>query len=216
DPAKLPWHELGIDLVLECTGVFNKRVDLQKHIDAGARHVLLSAPAKGEDVPTIVYGVNHTEHADVLIASCASCTTNCIAPLVEVLGRRIGMRKAALTTLHAYTATQELVDGPNKKFRRGRAGGANFVPSSTGAALATTRALPQYAGKFDGFAVRAPILVGSLADVVLLTSRATSVSEVNAIFSEEARTERYADVLAVTEDPIVSSDVVRQPFAAVV
>jgi glyceraldehyde 3-phosphate dehydrogenase len=216
DPAKLPWHEIGIDLVLECTGTFNKREDLQKHMNAGARHILLSAPTKSEDVPTIVYGVNHTEHPGTLLASCASCTTNCIAPLVEVLGRRIGVRKAALTTLHAYTATQELVDGPNKKFRRGRAAAANFVPSSTGAAIATTRALPKYAGKFDGFAVRAPIVVGSLADVVLLVERATSASEVNSIFSEEAQTERYSGVLAVTTDPIVSSDVVKQPVASLV
>lgn len=141
DPARLPWKELGAELVFECTGSFARREDLQKHIEAGARTVLLSAPAKEEDVGTVVHGVN-VPGRGTQIVSCASCTTNCIAPLIEVVGRRIGFAKALMTTVHAYTATQAMVDGPSKHFRRGRAGAANLVPTSTGAARATTRALP--------------------------------------------------------------------------
>lgn len=215
DPAQLPWRDLNVDIVFECTGVFNKRPDLQKHVQAGAKYVLLSAPTKTDDVPILVYGVNTMEQGTQII-SCASCTTNCIAPVVEVMGRRIGIKKAIMTTIHAYTATQSVVDSPNKKMRRGRAAAANFVPSSTGAAIATTKALPQYQGKFDGVAVRAPIPVGSLADVVFVTERPTSVPEVNAIFTEEAKSERYRGILNVTTDPIVSSDVIQQPAASLV
>lgn len=215
DPARLPWRDLGVELVFECAGVFNTREDLQKHIDAGAKYVILSAPTKSDDVPTVVHGVNKPERGAPII-SCASCTTNCITPVVEVVGRRIGIKKALMTTVHAYTATQSLVDGPNKKTRRGRAAAANFVPSSTGAAVATTRALPQYRGKFDGVAVRAPVPVGSLADIVLLTARPTSVDEVNAIFREEAQSDRYRGILGVTTDPLVSSDIIQEPYASIV
>jgi glyceraldehyde 3-phosphate dehydrogenase len=150
------------------------------------------------------------------IISCASCTTNCITPIVEVIGRRIGFEKAVMTTVHAYTSTQSVVDGPSKRFRRGRAAGANLVPATTGAALATTRALPEYAGRFDGIAVRAPIPVGSIADLTFLTSRKTNVDEINQIFTEEAETKRYAGVLGVSHDPLVSSDIVGDPRASVV
>jgi glyceraldehyde 3-phosphate dehydrogenase (phosphorylating) len=143
--------------------------------------VILSAPARGDEMPTVVHGVSAPDGSTPII-SCASCTTNCIAPAVEVMGRRIGIKKAAMTTVHAYTSTQGLVDGPKNDFRRGRAGAANLVPTSTGAALATTRALPQYAGRFDGLAVRAPVSVGSLADHVFVTARPTSVEEINAVF----------------------------------
>lgn len=139
DPQELPWKELGVGLVFECTGALTRREDLEKHIRAGARIVLLSAPSKGSDVETVVHGVNRPGDTTAVI-SCASCTTNCITPIVEVIGRRIGIKKAVMTTVHAYTASQSLVDGPNKRPRRGRAAGANLVPSSTGAALATTRA----------------------------------------------------------------------------
>ena len=215
DPAQLPWKDLGVDIVFECTGVFTKLDDLKKHLQAGAKHVLLSAPAKGDDVPTVVHGVNSVD-GDVKVFSCASCTTNCITPVVEILGRRIGIKKAIMTTIHAYTASQAIVDAPHKKFRRGRAGAANFVPTTTGAAVATTKALPQYAGKFDGVAVRAPIPVGSIADLVFLMERPTSVEEINKIFSEESQTERYREVLAVSDDPIVSSDIVGNPHASIV
>ncbi len=215
DPARLPWKELGVDIVFECTGVFTRREDLEKHIQAGAQYVILSAPAKGDDVPTVVHGVNNVDGSTRLIA-CASCTTNCITPVIEILGRRIGVKKAIMTTVHAYTASQSIVDGPNKRPERGRAGGANFVPTSTGAAIATTKALPQYAGLFDGIAVRGPVPVGSLADIVVLTSRPTSVDEVNRIFMEEADSDRYCEIVGVTHDPIVSSDVIRDARASII
>lgn len=215
DPADLPWKELGVELVFECTGAHTRREDLEKHIRAGARAVLLSAPAKGEGVETVVHGVNERE-GDSAIISCASCTTNCITPVVEVIGRRIGFRKAVMTTVHAYTSSQSLVDGPSRSFRRGRAAAANLVPAATGAANATTRALPQYAGLFDGVAIRAPVPAGSLADITFLTSRKTTVDEVNRILTEEADSERYAGVLGVSRDPLVSSDIVGDPRASII
>jgi glyceraldehyde 3-phosphate dehydrogenase len=215
DPAALPWKELGVELVFECTGRFTRREDLEKHIRAGARIALLSAPSNGGEVETVVHGANVRQGTSGII-SCASCTTNCITPIVEVIGRRIGFTKAVMTTVHAYTSSQAIVDGPSKRFRRGRAAAANLVPTTTGAALATTRALPQYAGLFDGIALRAPIPSGSIADLTFVTSRATSVEEVNQIFTEEAETDRYAGVLGVSRDPLVSSDIVGDPRASIV
>lgn len=215
DPAQLPWGDLGVDLVLECTGIFTKKPDLEKHIQAGAKRVILSAPAKSEGVTTIVHGVNQPDESDQIV-SCASCTTNCITPVVEVMGRRIGIKKAMMTTIHAYTSTQAIVDGPSKKFRRGRTAAANLVPTTTGAAVATTQVLPQYQNKFDGVAVRAPIPVGSISDIIFVTDKSTSVDEINSIFKEEAGSERYQDILAVSEDPIVSSDIVQDPHASIV
>ncbi|MCH8505051.1 MAG: glyceraldehyde-3-phosphate dehydrogenase [Ectothiorhodospiraceae bacterium] len=215
DPARLPWAELDVELVFDCTGRFTRREELQKHLDAGARRVLLSAPAKGNDVPFVVYGVNEAAD-DEQIISCASCTTNCIAPVIEVVGRRIGLRKAIMTTIHSYTVSQPLVDVPAKKRRRGRAGAINFVPTSTGAAQATTRALPQYEGRFDGVAVRAPVPVGSMEDITVLTERCTSGEEINGIFEEEAASARYQGILGVTRDAIVSSDIIQDPRASIV
>jgi glyceraldehyde 3-phosphate dehydrogenase len=213
DPAHLPWKDLGVGLVFECTGALTRREDLEKHVRAGARIVLLSATS--QEAETIVHGVN-VAGVNSAIISCASCTTNCITPIVEVIGRRIGFEKAAMTTVHAYTSSQSIVDGPRKRFLRGRAGAANLVPTTTGAALATTRALPVYAGRFDGLAIRAPIPVGSIADVTFVTSRKTTVEEVNRIFEEEAETKRYAGVLGVSRDPLVSSDIVGDPRASIV
>ncbi len=215
DPARLPWKELGVDIILECTGVFTRREDLEKHIQAGAQYVILSAPAKSEDVPTVVHGVNNAD-GETRIIACASCTTNCITPVIEILGRRIGIKKAIMTTVHAYTASQSIVDGQNKRPERGRAGAANFVPTSTGAAIATTKALPQYKNLFDGIAVRGPVPVGSLADIVVLTARPTSVEEVNQIFIEEADSDRYCDIVGVTHDPIVSADIIRDARASII
>jgi glyceraldehyde 3-phosphate dehydrogenase len=216
DPAQLPWDELRVDIVFECTGIFTKMEDLQKHIQAGAKFVILSAPAKGEDIGTVVHGVNVLKDKPQII-SCASCTTNCITPVVEVMGRRIGIQKAVMTTVHAYTASQAIVDGPSKKdFRGGRAAAVNLIPASTGAAVATTRALPQYKGKFDGVAVRAPVPVGSIADIVFLTERNTTVEEVNNIFREEAEGEQYRGILGVSEDPLVSSDIIKESRASIV
>jgi glyceraldehyde 3-phosphate dehydrogenase len=175
----------------------------------------LSAPTKDGSVETVVHGANVAQGTQNIV-SCASCTTNCITPIVEIIGRRIGFQKAAMTTVHAYTSSQSIVDGPNRRFRRGRAAGANLVPATTGAALATTRALPEYAGRFDGIAIRAPIPVGSIADLTFLASRRTSVDEVNQILTQEAETERYAGVLGVSRDPLVSSDIVGDPRASIV
>src|SRR5215213_3825143 len=215
DPANLPWRELGVDLVLECTGVFTSAEDLEKHINAGASYVILSAPTKSETVPTVVHGVNNPDGQPQVI-SCASCTTNCITPVIEIAHRRLGVERALMTTVHAYTARQQLVDGPSKSFRRGRAGAANLVPTSTGAAQATTRAVPELTGRFDGVAVRAPIPVGSIADIVFVASRPTTTDEVNDAFRQEAATDRYAGILGVSEDPLVSADIVGDPRAAIV
>lgn len=214
DPAKLPWSDMKVDIVFECTGIFTKAEELRKHVEAGAGKAILSAPAKSE-MATVIPGVNETQ-GDVDVASCGSCTTNAIAPVVEVMGRRIGIHKAIMTTVHAYTISQSIVDGPAKKMRRGRAGAANLVPASTGAAKVTTKALPQHEGKFDGLAIRAPIPVGSIADVTFVTERATSVEEINDIFREEAQSERYRGILGASDDLLVSSDIIKDPRASIV
>ena len=215
DPASLPWKELAVDLVFECTGIFTKEADLKKHITAGAKHVILSAPAKGGDIITVVHGVNNPG-GDRQIISCASCTTNCITPVVEVMHRRVGVAKAIMTTIHAYTSTQAIVDSPAGKVRRGRAGAANLVPTSTGAAIATGKAFPEIEGKFDGVAIRCPVPVGSIADLVFVTSRDVTVEEVNDIFREEASSDKYRGILGVAEDEFVSSDIIGDPRASIV
>ena len=214
-PARLPWKSLNVDIVFECTGALTERDDLEQHIRAGARYVILSAPSRSDDVETIVHGVN-APNGGTAIVSCASCTTNCITPVMEILARRIGVRKAVLTTIHAYTASQAIVDAAKNKPRMGRAGAANIVPATTGAAIATTKALPDYRGRFNGMAVRVPITAGSLADIVAMTSRPTTVEEVNSVFAEEAEGERYRGVLGVTRDPFVSSDIIKDSRASVV
>jgi glyceraldehyde 3-phosphate dehydrogenase len=216
DPVNLPWRRLNVDLVFECTGRFDRRADLSKHLEAGAKRVILSAPPKDDDIPTVVFGVNVYDEKDGPLLSCASCTTNCVAPILEIIGRHFGIQKAMMNTVHAYTASQGLVDGPNHKLRRGRAGAANLVPSTTGAAAATTRALPLLQGRFGGTAVRAPVPICSLSDVVMLTERSTSVEAVNSVFLIEASTERYEGVIGVTEDPVVSSDLIQDPRASII
>ena len=216
DPAKLPWKDLNIDIVIESTGFFTKREDAEKHIHAGARTVVISGPTKSANTPTVVHGVN-TEDGKINIFSCASCTTNSIGPIIEILGRRIGIKKAILNTLHAFTASQMLVDAPSKREpRMGRAAAINLAPASTGAAIAVTKALPQYEGRFDGVAVRAPVPVGSISDVTFISERATSPEEINRILTEESSTERYKSVVAVSNDPLVSTDIIKSPFAAIV
>jgi glyceraldehyde 3-phosphate dehydrogenase (phosphorylating) len=215
DPARLPWRELGIDLVLECTGAFRHEEELRRHLEAGARFVILSAPARTETVATVVPGVNQAPDG-VQVISCASCTTNCITPVVEVLERRIGIERAIMSTVHAYTTSQQLVDGPSKDVRRGRAAGINMVPASTGAARATTRALPALAGRFDGVAIRVPVPVGSIADITMATARPTTAEEINDLFREEAAGERYRGVLAVAEEPMVSTDIIGDARASVI
>jgi glyceraldehyde 3-phosphate dehydrogenase len=216
NPEELPWKENEVELVIESTGLFTLQEDAEKHLAAGANTVVISAPTKSADTPTVVHGVN-TADGKTSVFSCASCTTNNISPVVEVLGRRIGIKKAIMTTVHAYTASQTMVDGPSKKnFRMGRAGAANLVPTTTGAAIATTKALPEYQGKFDGVAIRVPIPVGSISDMTFVTEKPVTVEEVNAILEEEARTDRYKEVLATTNEPIVSSDIVGSSYASTV
>ena len=214
DPARLPWGSLGIDLVFECTGVFRQLPELEKHREAGARMVILSAPPKSEEVPVVVPGVNDAQGAPVF--SCASCTTNCITPVAEVMARRIGVAKAMMTTVHAYTASQGLVDGPASRPERGRAAAVNLVPTGTGAAKATTAVLREYAERFDGLAVRAPVAGGSLADITFLATRPTTVEEINNVFREESLNPRYQRVLSFFEEPVVSSDILGDAHAAVV
>ncbi len=216
DPEQLPWKENNIDIVIESTGFFTNREDAEKHIHAGATNVVISGPTKSKDTPTVVHGVN-TAEGKTAIFSCASCTTNNISPVVEILGRTIGIKKAILNTIHAYTASQTLVDAPSKKNpRMGRAGAINLTPTSTGAAIATTKALPQYEGKFDGVAIRTPVPVGSISDVTFIAERNTSAEEINEILVKEAKTDRYLKVLDVTYEPIVSSDIQQNPYAATV
>lgn len=216
DPANIPWAKAGAEYVIESTGFFTRQEDAAKHIQAGAKTVIISAPAKSKETPQVVHGVN-TAAGGAQIFSCASCTTNCITPVVEIMHRRIGVLKAIMTTVHAYTSTQGLVDGPSKSdVRRGRAAAANFVPTSTGAAVATTTVITDLKGKFDGVAIRGPVPVGSIADIVLVTKRDTTVDEVNQIFREEAASERYQGVLGASDDPLVSSDIIGDSRASVV
>lgn len=215
DPARLPWKELGVRIVLECTGKYTKKEDALRHIEAGAKNVIISAPSKSEGLHTIVYGTS-PKGGEAQIISCASCTTNCITPVVEVMARRIGIKKAVMTSLHAYTSSQSIVDGPNKRFRRGRAAACNFVPATTGAAVATTKVLPQLAGKFNGVAVRGPVPAGSIADIVFVTERNTTVEEINKMFAEESESKRYRGILGITRDEIVSSDIIGDTRASIV
>lgn len=215
DPAELPWDEMNTDVVLECTGIFTSKEDLEKHVKAGAKHVILSAPAKEGDVTTVVHGVNTPEGAPQIL-SCASCTTNCITPVVEVMARRIGIKKATMTTIHAYTSSQKIVDSASKKVRRGRAAAVNLVPTTTGAAVATAKALPELEGRFDGVAVRAPVPVGSIADLVFVTERKTSVDEIKNIFREEAASNRYQGILGASDEELVSTDIIQDPRASIV
>ncbi len=210
----LPWKDIHAEIVIESTGIFTNKADAEKHLSAGAKFVVISGPTK--DTPTVVHGVN-TEDGKVSVFSCASCTTNNISPVIEILGRRLGIKKAILNTTHGYTASQTLIDAPSKKEpRMGRAAGINLAPAATGAAIATTKALPQYAGKFDGIAVRVPVPVGSISDITFIAERPTSIQEINQILIDESKTERYSKVLAVADEPLVSTDIIKSAFAATV
>lgn len=216
EPEKLPWRSMDIDVVMECTGKFTKREDAEKHIQAGAKTVVISGPTKSANTPTVVFGVN-TDDGRVPIFSCGSCTTNSIGPIIEIIGRRLGIKKAILNTVHSFTASQSLVDSPSKReVRMGRSAAINLAPASTGAAIAITKALPAYEGKFDGVAVRTPSAIGSISDITFIASRNTTLAEINSILDEESKTERYHRVLAVTHEPYVSADIIKSTFAAVV
>lgn len=222
DPAKLPWKEMKIDIVVECSGAFNDYAKSKAHLDAGAKRVVISAPAKGEPSEagvtggTILLGLNDDKMAGAQITSNASCTTNAVSPLIAILDEAVGIEKAILNTTHAYTATQAIVDGSAKDdFRRGRAAAINMSPSSTGAAKATTLAYPSLKGKFDGIAVRVPVAAGSLADVTFIAKRPTTVEELNAALKKAAADERWKRVFSVTEEEIVSSDIIGSPYGSI-
>jgi glyceraldehyde 3-phosphate dehydrogenase len=216
DPPALPWRDLDVDVVIESTGRFRSRDDAAKHLEAGARKVIISAPAKDPDA-TVVLGVNFDAYDPAAhdVVSNASCTTNCLAPVVKVLNEAIGIRHGLMTTIHAYTADQRLIDMPHKDLRRARAAALNLVPTSTGAAKAIGLVIPELAGKLNGFAVRAPIPVGSIVDLTVETKRETSAAEVNAMFREAADTVDLAGILRYSEEPLVSTDIVKSPYSAI-
>ncbi|MBP2402257.1 type I glyceraldehyde-3-phosphate dehydrogenase [Streptomyces syringium] len=211
DPANLPWGELGADIVIESTGIFTKKADAAKHLAAGAKKVLISAPAKDEDI-TIVMGVNQDKYdaANHHVISNASCTTNCVAPMAKVLDESFGIVKGMMTTVHAYTNDQRILDFPHSDLRRARAAAENIIPTSTGAAKATALVLPQLKGKLDGIAMRVPVPTGSVTDLVLELDRETSKEEINAAFQKAAEGQ-LKGILEYTEDAIVSSDIVNWP-----
>ncbi len=216
DPAKLPWGELGVDIVIESTGFFTKAADAQKHIDAGAKKVLISAPASDEDI-TIVMGVNDGlyDPAAHHIISNASCTTNCLGPLAKVVNDAFGIERGLMTTIHAYTADQNLQDGPHKDLRRARAAAINMVPTSTGAAKAIGLVLPELKGKLDGYAIRVPVPTGSATDLTVTVSRETTVEEVNAALKAASESDELRGLLTYTDEPIVSSDIVGDPASSI-
>ncbi|MEA2251922.1 MAG: hypothetical protein QOI62_2871 [Solirubrobacteraceae bacterium] len=216
DPAQLPWADLGVDVVLESTGFFTNRDDAAKHLDAGAKKVIISAPAKGEDI-TLVIGVNDDQYdrdAHHVISN-ASCTTNCLAPFAKVAHETVGIKHGLMTTIHAYTADQRLQDAPHSDLRRARAAAVNLVPTSTGAAKAVGLVLPELNGKLHGFAIRAPVITGSVVDLTFEASRETSVDELNQAFKAAAEGP-LKGILKYTEDPIVSSDVISDPHSSIV
>jgi len=222
DPTKLPWKDLNIDLVIEATGVFESFEKAKVHLDAGAKKVVLTAPAKDADGiaggKTVLVGLNDAELKTCNLSSNASCTTNAAYPVIAIMAETIGIQKAVLNTVHAYTNTQTIVDSPVKgsDFRRGRAGAQNIIPSTTGAAIAVTRAFKELEGKFDGIALRVPVVAGSIADITFLAKRKTSVEEVNEIFKKAEKEPRWQGILKTVEEQIVSSDIVAEPYGAII
>jgi glyceraldehyde 3-phosphate dehydrogenase len=219
DPAALPWKELGIDVVVESTGFFTDYEKAKAHLDAGASRVVITAPVK-EDVEglgtTVLMGVNTDRMASCPITSNASCTTNAASPVIAILDGAIGIEKAILSTTHAYTASQSIVDGPSKKdLKEGRAGAMNIVPTSTGSAIAVAQAYPRLAGKFDGISLRVPVIAGSIADITFLAGRATSAEEVNDILRKAALEARWEGIFSTTDEGLVSSDIVGEPCASI-
>jgi glyceraldehyde 3-phosphate dehydrogenase len=217
DPAELGWGDLGVDVVIESTGFFTKRADAAKHLEAGAKKVIISAPAKDEDI-TVVLGVNFDKYDKDShhVISNASCTTNCLAPFAKVVNEAVGIKHGLMTTIHAYTADQRLQDAPHSDLRRARAAAINLVPTSSGAAKAVGLVLPELNGLLHGFAIRAPVPTGSVVDLTFEAKRETSVEEVNGAFKAAADTGDLAGILRYTEDPIVSTDIVKDPFSSIV
>jgi len=214
DPEKLPWTELGIDVVIESTGIFLTKEKARAHIEAGAKKVILSAPGK-DDTPMYILGVNADKYAGEKIISNASCTTNCITPVMKVLEENFGVEKSFMTTIHSYTADQNLVDGPHKDLRRARGAAINIVPTTTGAAKAAFKTIPELEGRFDGLAIRVPTPVVSLSDITAVLKKNTDIEKINAAFREAEETS-LKNILTTTQEPIVSSDLVMNPFSCIV
>lgn len=216
DPEKLPWKKMKIDVVIESTGIFRKHEDAEKHIKAGARKVVISAPAKDEKTSTKVVSVNTLDQIKENIVSNASCTTNSLAPVAKIIHDEYGIEKSAMTTIHSYTADQSIVDGPHKDLRRARAAAQNIVPTTTGAAIATTKTIPDLEKKFDGIAIRVPTVCGSVSDITFVLKKDTTREKVNDLFREKIKQSPYAGIVDITEDPIVSSDIIGNPHSAIV
>jgi glyceraldehyde 3-phosphate dehydrogenase len=216
DPSLLPWKDLNVDVVIESTGHFTSADKLQLHLQAGAKAAVLSAPAKGEGVPTYVISINETNYKGERMINNASCTTNCITPVAKIIDASFGIEKAMMTTIHGYTSDQNLQDGGHKDYRRARAAGLNIVPTSTGATIAASEALPQLKGVFAGLSVRVPVPVGSLSDFTFLLKKDVTVEEVNSILKQESTNPVFKGILAVTEEPIVSSDIIGNSHSSIV
>ncbi|MEK7178196.1 MAG: type I glyceraldehyde-3-phosphate dehydrogenase [Patescibacteria group bacterium] len=218
DPSRLPWKDLSVDIVVESTGVFESYEKASPHLTAGAKRVVITAPAKDEITPTSTPNVGEEFLKLDKITSNASCTTNAATPVMAVMSANPGVKKAILNTIHAYTASQGIVDGPDKKddYRRARAAAQNIVPSTTGAAIAATKALPSLKGKFDGISLRVPVVCGSIMDFTFIAARPTSVEEVNSIFKKAAAEKQWQGILTVTEEPLVSSDIIKNPHGSIV
>lgn len=220
NPGDLPWKYLNIDVVIEASGAFTSFKKAKAHVDAGAKRVVITAPVKDdpadETQATILMGINDDKLKSCVVSSNASCTTNAGSPLIQILNEKIGIEKAILNTVHGYTASQSIVDGPNKKdFKEGRAAAQNIVPTSTGAAIAVTKAVPDLTNKFDGVSMRVPVVAGSIADVTFIAKRETSVEEINKILKEAASEARWQGIFTVTADPIVSSDVIGSLYGSI-
>lgn len=221
EPKRLPWRKLEVDIVIESTGVFDSFKLAKGHLRAGAKRVVITAPTDdpdGKDGATVLMGINEGKLGSVRLSSNASCTTNAASPIIAILSETLGIEKAMLSTVHGYTASQSLVDGPVRghDVRRGRAAAHNIVPSTTGAAEAVERAIPDLSGRFDGIAMRVPVIAGSIADLTVVTMKDTDIKEVNSILKKAANSPRWKGVLAVTEEPLVSSDIVGKPYGAIV
>lgn len=216
EPAELPWKDLDIDVVLECTGKFVSEEGAGAHLKAGAKRVIISAPAKGGNVPTYVLGVNAEKYKGEKLINNASCTTNCIAPVTNVIHENLGIKKAMMTTIHSYTADQRLVDSPHKDLRRARHAAVSMIPTTTGAAIAVTEVIPEIKGKFDGLSIRVPVSVVSIADCIYVTEKKTTKEEVNNIFKKAAKEKKYQGILAVTEEELVSADFIKNSASAIV
>ncbi|MBI2405653.1 type I glyceraldehyde-3-phosphate dehydrogenase [Candidatus Microgenomates bacterium] len=215
DPSKIPWGKFQVDVVIESTGKFTTEEDAKKHAAGGAKRVVISAPTKGGNVPTYILGVNEYS-GETQVLSNSSCTTNCVAPVVAVLHAKFGIEKAALTTAHAYTDDQNIQDSSHKDLRRGRAAAMNIVPTTTGAAVSTTETIPELKGLFDGMALRVPVVTGSISDITAVLKKEVTAGEVNEAFKKASQNSLYKGILAVTDEPLVSSDIIGRSESAIV